>query len=38
MDDISNYEKLREDAQNFYNDIGTIFCPLFKEKVYFIFA
>ena len=35
MDDISNYEKLREDAQSFYNDIGTIFCPLFKEKVYF---
>lgn len=35
MEDLSNYEKLREDAQNFYNSIGNIFSPAFNLKVYF---
>lgn len=35
MDDISNYEKLREDAQKFYNGIGKIFSPAFKQNIHF---
>jgi len=35
MEDLSNYEKLREDAQKFYGEIGSVFSPIFKEKVYF---
>ena len=36
MDDISNYEKLREDAHNFYRKIGAIRCPAFNnELIYF---
>ena len=35
MEDISNYEKLKENAQNFYSQIGSVFSPAFKEKVYF---
>lgn len=35
MEDVSNYEKLKEDARNFYNAIGAVFCPVFSQKVYF---
>ena len=35
MNDISNYEKLREDAQKFYNSIGKIFSPVLNQEVYF---
>ncbi|MDP2704119.1 MAG: hypothetical protein Q8P01_02760 [bacterium] len=35
MEDTSNYEKLREDAQKFYNEISSIFSPAFKEKICF---
>lgn len=35
MEDISNYEKLREDAQKFYNGIVSVFSPAFKEKISF---
>lgn len=35
MEDVSNYEKLKEDAQKFYNEIGNIFSPAFNEKVQF---
>jgi len=35
MEDLSNYEKLREDAQRFYSEISSIFSPVFKEKIYF---
>jgi len=35
MEDVSNYEKLKENAQNFYSQIGSVFSPAFKEKVYF---
>ena len=33
--DISNYEKLRQDAENYYKKVGKTFCPAFKEFVYF---
>jgi len=32
MDDLSNYNKLREDAQKFYNSIGSVFSPLLIRK------
>ena|SRR3989344_7234717 len=35
MQDISNYEKLKEDAERFYRGIGNIFSPAFKENIYF---
>jgi len=35
MDDISNYEKLREDALKFYNAIGKVFSPIFNQEVHF---
>ncbi len=35
MNDISNYEKLREDAQKFYNGIGRIFSPVLNQEVHF---
>lgn len=35
MDYPSNYEKLKEDTQRFYNRIGSIFSPVFNEKVHF---
>ena len=35
MDDLSNYQKLREDAQKFYAGIGNIFSPAFKQTVQF---
>lgn len=35
MEDTSNYEKLREDSQKFYNKIGKIFSPIFNQEIYF---
>lgn len=36
MADISNYDKLREDANNFYQTIGKVNCPAFNnEPVHF---
>jgi len=35
MEDLSNYEKLREDAQNFYSSIRKVFSPVFNQEVYF---
>ncbi len=35
MDDLSNYEKLKDDAQKFYNDIRGIFSPALNNQVYF---
>lgn len=35
MEDLSNYEKLREDAQKFYSGIGSVFSPALGEKVFF---
>ena len=35
MEDVSNYEKLRGDAQKFYSEIGSVFSPTFKEKIHF---
>ena len=35
MEDLSNYKKLREDAQKFYGGIGKIFSPAFNQDVYF---
>jgi len=35
MEDLSNYDKLREDSQKFYNAIGSVFSPAFNQKVYF---
>src|SRR3989344_2502498 len=35
MEDISNYEKLREDAQKFYNEINGVFSPAFNQKIQF---
>ncbi len=35
MEDLSNYEKLKEDAQKFYNEIRRIYSPVFDNHVYF---
>jgi hypothetical protein len=35
VDDLSNYDKLKEDAQKFYNSIGSVFSPAFNQKIYF---
>ncbi len=36
MQDISNYKKIKENAENFYKKIGRINCPaLYNETVYF---
>ena len=36
MQDISNYKKIKENAENFYKKIGRINCPAFNsETVYF---
>ncbi len=35
MEDLSNYEKLKEDAQNFYNNVHIVFSPIFNQNVYF---
>jgi len=35
MEDISNYEKLKEDARRFYNAVGGFFCPAFNQKICF---
>jgi len=35
MNDLSNYEKLREDAQKFYNEIRTVQSPALNENIYF---
>ncbi len=35
MEDLSNYEKLKEDASNYYNSIGKIHSPAFDEYIGF---
>ena len=35
MEDLSNYEKLREDAQKFYSSTRPIMSPALHELVYF---
>ncbi len=35
MEDLSNYEKLRADAQKYYASIGKIFCPALHNYVFF---
>jgi len=35
MEDLSNYEKLKEDAVNFYHGIGKIRSPVLEQDVYF---
>lgn len=35
MEDLSNYEKLRGDAHNFYNNIGNIYCQFLNQSVQF---
>ena len=35
MEDLSNYEKLKEDALAFYNAAGNIFSPAFKQEIHF---
>ncbi len=35
MDDLSNYDKLKEDAQRFYSSTGRITSPAFNEDIYF---
>lgn len=35
MEDLSSYEKLKSDAQNFYNNISSAFSPAFNQNVYF---
>ncbi|MCX6723615.1 MAG: hypothetical protein NT155_00380 [Candidatus Staskawiczbacteria bacterium] len=35
MEDVSNYQKLRNDAQSFYNSIGKIYSPAFNQEIYF---
>ncbi|HRH32792.1 MAG TPA: hypothetical protein PK720_01420 [bacterium] len=35
MEDLSNYEKLKEDAQSFYNNIGKVFSPVLNQAISF---
>jgi len=35
MEDLSNYTKIREDAQRLYNSIGRIFSPALNQEVFF---
>ena len=35
MEDLSNYHKLREDAQKFYNGIGRIMSPALNQQIHF---
>lgn len=35
MEDLSNYQNLKETAQEFYNNIHSIFSPALKEKITF---
>jgi len=35
MEDLSNYEKLKENANSYYNTIGKIHSPVFNEQIIF---
>jgi len=35
MENLSDYEKLRENSQKFYSKIGNVFSPALMEKIYF---
>jgi len=35
MENLINYQKSKETAQELYNNIGAIFSPVFKEKIIF---
>ncbi len=35
MEDISNYEKIKEDSKRFYDHVGKIVCPAFGQEVIF---
>ena len=35
MEDLSNYEKLKEDARSFYNSTGKINSPALNQDIYF---
>ena len=35
MEDLSNYEKLKGDAQSFYNHIGKVFSSALNKDIYF---
>lgn len=35
MEDLSNYEKLKENARNFYNNIHKIFSPALNQDIHF---
>lgn len=35
MEDLSNYEKLKDDAQSFYNQISKVFSPALNQDIYF---
>ena len=33
MQDVSNYKKIRQDAQNFYQKIGAVHCPAINNEL-----
>ena len=35
MEDLSSYEKLKENAQKFYSGIGRVHCPALNGEIYF---
>ncbi|OHA84281.1 MAG: hypothetical protein A2937_03475 [Candidatus Yonathbacteria bacterium RIFCSPLOWO2_01_FULL_47_33b] len=35
MQDLSNYEKLKDDTQKFYNTVGRIFSPALDQEIHF---
>ncbi len=35
MSDVSNYDQLRADGQQYYNRIGKIHSPVFNQDIYF---
>lgn len=35
MEDLSNYENLKKNAQNFYSHLGKVFSPALSKEIYF---
>lgn len=35
MEDLSNYEKLKENAQRFYNAVSRVFSPALNQEIHF---
>jgi len=36
MEDVSNYNKLKESAEQYFHSVGKVYCPAFDEAVHFV--